>query len=132
MTLHDKLAARLHKYSKMAWCYDVGEGDYAFDDEMSVEDVLNTVANEIKRGDFDDVLGAREPTIDDVKREAARVFGEAKEYGGALVYYLDNGVHVGVGSKVRGQHVEVYPVIAPTIAAAYAALRALPDWKEEE
>lgn len=128
MTVHDKLSARLRSTPA---CLRDGNSASSATVYGPWQDAADMLADAIEHGDFDDILGVREPTLEDVKREAVRVYGVAKEYGGAIVYYLDNGVHVGVGSEVCGQHVEVYPVIAPTIAAAYQALRALPDYEEE-
>lgn len=119
MSIHKKLASRLHKYAQMRWFYDVEDGDDAHDD-MCIEDVLNTIADEIMRGDLDDVLGVREPTIEDVQREAARVFGNAHCLAGWHAGLF--GVH-----SHRG-----HEVIAPTIAAAYAALRTMPDYEGEK
>jgi hypothetical protein len=79
-----------------------------------------TASFSIHRGDFDDILGVQEPTLEDVQREARRALGKGSvevTSGGAetSVYFRRPG-----GSTVS-------VVWAPTIAATYAALRALPD-----
>ena len=123
MSIHKMLAARLHKYAQMRWFYDIEEGDDTDDgDDMSVEDTLNTIADEIMRGDFGDILGAREPTIEDVQREAVRVYGKH-----TAVRAWEDGLSIQVGTVVLNE-----PLYAPTIAAVYAALRTLPDYEGEK
>lgn len=75
------------------------------------------VADLIEDGNIDDILGKAEPCLDDVREEARRVFGEGvtvAEYAGFVsVEYVASD--------------RLDPVSAPTIASAYACLRALPS-----
>lgn len=119
MTIHDKLIDRLYDYLQICWeCSNGALGD---------------AAQAINEGRFDDLLGVREPTIDDVNREAVRVFGpsayacdDAIDCGGFVLVWRDRGAP---GMSGAGKSPSI---TAPTVAAAYAFLRALPDWKVEE
>ena len=81
----------------------------------------NSYDDGTRRGGLDDILGIPSPTLTDVTREAER-----KLHPDARVW------------DMRGDYVRVFEtedeeesadpcIIAPTLASAYAALRALPD-----
>lgn len=112
MSIHDKLAARIHAFADTLRAKPFAE-------EKLAATYVSDVARAFVEGDFDDILGAREPTLDDVKREAVRVFGP-----GAGVYMYKSGeVDVWKDKQVFDYE---------TLASAYATLRTLPDWKGEE
>jgi len=115
MTIHEKLDAKFRRLAQDAY----SDGNYARGD------FFNEAAGALSYAD--DVLGVREPTLGDVKREVARVFGE-------WAYVHHNDYWCEVVPRIRGNRGMLSAssaVKAPTIAAAYAALRALPDWKGE-
>ncbi len=82
-----------------------------------------TAATCFEVGDFDDILGKSEPTIEDVRDEAERVFGQdsisnAHSTGDVAVYEDAGSYNGGYGDA------QLY---TPTVASAYAALRCLPS-----
>lgn len=100
MTLRDKIAGWLDDENRYRGC-----------------ECLTRVAGDIRAGDHDNVLGKSDPSIEDVREEAKRVFGDIARVDS------DDRVYVVLPLAI--------PVVAPTIASAYAALRALPS-KEGE
>lgn len=116
MTIHDKLAARIR-----AEMLRVGK----WKDSPHLIGLLHR----IERGDFDDILGVREPTLEDVHKEAVRV------YGALSLCRIDGDDSDGIAVRVFRRHDATKnhsaALLAPTTAAAYAALRTLPDWKGE-
>jgi len=118
MTIHDKLAERLRgDYSHTVDCVEAYQTRKRMDpDCLACE--IELLAGEIEAGSYDDALGVREPTLDDVEREAERVYGPNQD---VWVDY-DECVKVDTGRLVWR---------APTVASAYVALRTLPDWKGE-
>lgn len=121
MTVHEELAARLREYASE-------RGERApFPGEVVA---LKGWAGAIEAGDFDDVLGVREPTQKDVEAQILRAFGEGSNV-------LANGGHVfrggvlieGVAHTHRASRTIVW---VRDTAAAYAALRTYPDHKETE
>lgn len=124
MTIHEKLAARLHKYAQMRRFYDVEYGD-----DMCIEDVLNTIADEIVRGDLDDILGVRDPSDHDLRSEFLRVAGaiSSASNGGFFVTF-DVALHSkGVTDELAFDDF----LVTENRAAVYALLRALPDYDED-
>ena len=84
------------------------------------------VADLIEDGNIDDILGKAEPCLDDVREEARRVFGEHVSCD--TVYEARNTCIVNSGN---GRGMWQHQINAPTIASAYAALRALPSGREK-
>lgn len=131
MSIQSKLAARL----RGVWAHDpacrpgnrVADWDqsdsYPYGHTVCSGCDMDEVAGMVEAGDFDDILGVPEPTLEDVKREAVRVFGEA------VSVESDQRVAVGMHHPARDGSVWYDHVRAPTIAAAYAALRPLPDYE---
>lgn len=110
MTHAKKLAERLRARARLL------DAQYQTGARLALE----LLADEIERGDFfGDILGGEVPTLDDVREEAVRVLGERASVG-----VTERGMVV--ISRYDHDSQRVY-VSAPTIAAAYAALRALPD-----
>ena len=116
MTIHEKLAARLRDLSERL------HETHCHEPKLSVFRACESLAEYVESGNFDDILGVREPTIEDVKREAVRVYGKH-----AAVRAWEDGLSIQVGTVVLNE-----PLYAPTIAAVYAALRALPDYEGEK
>lgn len=117
MTIHDKLAARLHNMAERARAQGRSyAGAYA-------ARWLHDAADSIEAGDLDDILGVREPTIEDVRREARRV-----SFPNALPPFMGciNDPSCVVMRCPKGSS---HTYVFPTIAAAYAALRTMPDYK---
>lgn len=126
MNIHDKLAARIHAFADTLRAKPFAE-------EKLAATYVSDVARAFAEGDFDDILGVREPTIDDVRREATRVSGRedaiVKDWGYSVVVRIIDSSDSG---KAPDSVSVPLCVEAPTIASAYAALRALPDWKGDE
>jgi len=119
MTIHKKLAARLRSTPACLRDGNSASSPTVYGPWQVVADVL---ADAIEHGDFDDILGVRKPSIEDVKREAVRVFGKH-----TAVRAWEDGLSIQVGTVVLNE-----PLYAPTIAAVYAALRAMKDYEGEE
>ncbi len=124
-TTREKIAERLRELADDiaddAVDAHLGSVNYERDLRLGVY-AVECAAYRIASGILDDILGIPEPTIEDVTREAVRVFGS----------------RVGVQKGSRGMFVAAtlskafegkFVVRAPTVAAAYAALRALPDYE---
>lgn len=108
MNPHDRFAARLREMSPTR--------PYAY---LCDEYTAHDVADDIERGSFDDVLGVREPTIEDVRREAKRCVRDATIQTSGVSGRVD--VYARLTLIMR----------AMPLRAAYAALRALPDYEGE-
>lgn len=85
---------------------------------------MDYLARAIRDGFLDDILGKPEPTLEDVLEEARRVFGDDADVinddeTGALYVYEN--------ATWAERDTNEVKVSAPTVAAAYAALRTLPD-----
>lgn len=123
MTTHKKLAERIRSVA------DERKACRAFEDKYAGT-WLDDVARAFLEGDFDDILGVREPTQKDVEAQILRAFGENSNV-------LANGGHVfrggvlveGVAYTHRASKTIVW---VRDTAAAYAALRTYPDHKETE
>lgn len=118
MTIHDRLAARLRSTPA---CLRDGNSASSTTAYSLWQDLADVLADAIEHGDFDDILGVRKPSIEDVKREAVRVFDKH-----TAVRVWEDGLSIQVGTVVLNE-----PLYAPTVAAAYQALRALPDYEGE-
>lgn len=128
MSVHEKLAARLRE--EWGHIYSCKPGDRVadwdqsdsgpYDQQSCLGCDMDAVASMFETGDFDDILGVREPTIEDVQRLALHVYGKH-----AAVRVGEDGLSIQVGTVVLNE-----PLYAPTIAAAYAALRTLEDFAE--
>lgn len=117
MSIHEKLAARLREYASE-------RGERApFPGEVVA---LKGWADAIEAGDFDGVLGVRKPTIEHTSEQARRAYGERARID---LDKADGHVLVCVPYVLRGHHGIRTVFHAPTIAAAYAALRTLPDYE---
>lgn len=111
MTTHFKIYERLNAYS-----WDANKAQ-----ETPCSDTLDALKREFIGGEWNDILGVENPTFEDVERESVRVFGRGDSPSTVTVYGSGS---VGVsapGSLAR------HAVLAPSLAAAYAALRALPS-----
>jgi hypothetical protein len=116
MTLRERIAKRLRATPACLRNDDKSREVYG-----PWQDAADLLAAAFTRGDFDGLLGVAEPTLEDVKAEARRVFGNSvrvDSYGASV--YVTRRVPDGV--RVYDEHL----VVAPTIASAYQALRALP------
>ncbi len=111
MSIHEKLLEQLDLYHKK--CSDCGS--YALIHAM----------DSIDCGAFDPILGVKEPTLEDVRRELDRCLPgywlDAESWSdGGIDVYDDEPRHDYL--MMRFHNVE----------SAYAALRVLPDYKEGE
>lgn len=127
MSIQSKLSARLRSdYRHTKGCIEAYAPRGRMDpDCLACE--IDVLAGEIEAGQYDDVLGVPEPTFDDGRREAVRVYGKDAEFGLTGEHYIVLANPREHGPNARSRYV---PVVAPTIAAAYQALKALPDYKE--
>ncbi len=82
--------------------------------------LIEDIASDFRDTTLDHILGKSEPTPDDVREEAKRVFGPN-------VTVLSNADVVDVRQTEWGTRETFTVVLAPTIASTYAALRALPS-----
>lgn len=108
MSVHEKLADGLRKLLSSLDSEVVSFGDVRTERFFDALPVI-----------LDDVLGVCDPKIGDVRREARRVFGDQ-----TCTFAAPEFVSAYVGDKAHEA------MTVPTIAAAYAALRTLPDHKE--
>lgn len=92
------------------------DGDFA----AGARQMAREITTQFVSGKWDDILGKPEPTINDVREEARRVFG-------APAYTVGGPRYVTVHSENEKSLKMVEEILAPTIASAYAALRALPS-----
>lgn len=110
MSIHEKLDERLENYHEK--CYECGS--YA----------LTRVTGALYSGLLDDILGVRNPTIDDVRTETYRVYRDG--------YRADLGaskVHVVLKKTTFKPGTSQGDFLFPSVAAAYGALRAMPDYE---
>jgi hypothetical protein len=124
MSVHEKLAA----FIALGSCGHVRSCGHE-----SCKRLLQ-LSRDIRRGNLNDVLGVREPTIEDVQREAARVYGRAETNLDSMFgEEFTMPAQVRVFASARDRYIDESPaLVAPTIAAAYAALRTLPDYEGEK
>lgn len=115
MSIHEKLAARLRELAERL------HETHCHESKLAVFRACESLAEYVESGDFDDVLGVREPTIEDVKLEAARVFGAGFDPYRTTVF-SDGWVLLPLPYREE--------VRVPSISAAYAALRTLEDFAE--
>lgn len=118
-SIHADLVAEIRKHA--ARC-NMGEEP---DDGVGWVGALAKFRNAIASGALDTILGVREPTIEDVQREAVRVFGPTL---GDIDVLDERHTWPGVEVHLTGWFREA--LRAPTVKSAYAALRALPDYEE--
>lgn len=123
MSVHEKLAARSVKI-RDGLMSGMGFGLY----EAGACAAINRIVGAIEAGDLDDILGVREPTIEHTSEQARRAYGERARID---LDKADGHVLVCVPYVLRGHHGIRTVFHAPTIAAAYAALRTLPDYEAE-
>lgn len=113
MSVHEKLAA----FIALGSCGHVRSCGHE-----SCEQLLR-LSRDIARGDLDDILGVREPTIEEVWREAVRVFGAGFDPYRTTVF-SDGWVLLPLPYREE--------VRVPSISAAYAALRTMKDYEVEK
>lgn len=115
-TIQQKIAERLRSSHTCA-CDDAYASRRRADPGCARCSIIELEACSVEWGAWDDILGKPEPDLDNVREEARRVFGEGvtvAEYAGFVsVEYVASD--------------RLDPVSAPTIASAYACLRALPS-----
>ena len=122
MSIHEKLAASIKDLTAAHAAEIMGVGDECCGPNPCIDCIIGA----IKCGLFSDILGVREPTIEDVRREAVRVFGnqwtaDDHNFGDppeSVTIWKDSVDYDGNP-----------PLIAPTVAAAYASLLSMPDYE---
>lgn len=119
MTVHEKLAARLRTTSTRRFCFDCGN------------EALESTIADIESGLLNDVLGVREPTIEDVNQEAVRVDPTAWVDCG---YDFNDRPCVTVYARDEDVDCDAHRIFlrCPTRASAYAALRTMKDYEGEK
>jgi hypothetical protein len=119
MSIHERIAERIRVTANERKDCGVFEDIYA-------GTWLDDVARAFLEGDFDDILGVTEPTIEDVKREAVRVFGPNATVEGPSV----PGDFAFANHKYLSENDDAWPdVAARSVAAIYAALRTIQDYE---
>lgn len=116
MSIHEKLAASIKDLTAAHAAELMGVGDGCCGPNPCIDCIIGA----IKCGLFSDILGVREPTIEDVRREAVRVFGAGFDPYRTTVF-SDGWVLLPLPYREE--------VRVPSISAAYAALRTLPDYE---
>jgi hypothetical protein len=121
MSIHERIAERIRERARL-WRYEDRDALEDLADEVTQDDYDYDLDK--WSGVFDDIIGVPEPTVDDVTREAVRVLG------------VSSGVDVCQGRVEIHAHpsIQIYVNLGgrewpKAIAAAYAALRALPDYE---
>lgn len=125
MTLRDKIAERLRATPA---CLRTGGDPSSREVYGPWQDAADALADAFERGDFDDLLGVGEPTLEDVKREAVRAIGAAVHVERWRTSDHESRVIVRVWRSERDRQCNEMPMLdAPSASSAYAALRALPS-----
>ena len=89
---------------------------------------MDEVARLFESGDLDDILGVREPTIEDVQREAKK-----KTKRPLFIGFSEAWSDSFFIQEMSDENFVVTTLVhTTTIAAAYAALRTMPDYEGEK
>lgn len=132
MSIHEKLAARLREMGGEVARGIVSPNPWNMiayeDDKRLVEIAVEHVAKLIERGDLNNILGVREPTIEDVQREAKK-----KTKRPLFIGFSEAWSDSFFIQEMSDENFVVTTLVhTTTIAAAYAALRELPDYEGEK
>lgn len=128
MSAHTKLAAMLRtNFPHSKDCIEAYQPRGRMDpDCLACE--IDILAGEVESGQYNDALGASDPSVEDLKKEAVRAYGP---YAVVSTSQLD--------ARVSTPHFEkgkmcgtVLREMNTSVEALYAALLTLPDCKEPE
>lgn len=120
-TIQKQIAERLRN-SYTCICDDAYKRRRRADPGCARCSVIELEACSVEDGAWGDILGKQEPTIDDVRDEAQRVYGKEMHIDRRFM-------HIRVWDSKRDvMNGDALPLVsAPSVAAVYCALRALPS-----